>query len=201
LVLTVVACLVSACRTGSEHDTPASASSSGAAADSSVTAVDDTGQEGVSPVPFSLTSPAFEQGGAIPLRYSCDGEDLSPPLQWSDPPAGTGSFVLICDDPDAPIGTWVHWVVYNLPASSRELPEGIGSDGGFPDTGLHGRNSWKRADYGGPCPPSGTHRYFFHLYAVDSQLVLDQAATKEQVLREIAGHVLGEAELMGTFRR
>ena len=150
---------------------------------------------------FELTSTAFGQGEPIPRRYTCDGEDISPPLQWSDPPQGTQSFALIADDPDAPMGTWVHWVLYNIPAQARSLPEAVSSDAELPDGSRHGQNSWRRLGYGGPCPPSGTHRYFFKLYALDAQLDLAAGTNKKQLLRAMEGHILAQAELMGTYTR
>jgi Raf kinase inhibitor-like YbhB/YbcL family protein len=150
-------------------------------------------------VDFNLTSPAFASGEAIPSQYTCDGRDISPPLQWSEPPPGTGGLALIADDPDAPVGTWVHWVVYNLPPDLRSLPEAVPAGADLPQGGRHGQNSWKRTDYGGPCPPGGTHRYFFKLYALDSRLDLDAGATKAQLLKAMQGHVLAQAELMGTY--
>lgn len=152
-------------------------------------------------MPLELTSDAFAQEEAIPRKYTCDGQDISPPLSWSDPPEGTESFALICDDPDAPMGTWVHWVLFNIPADKRTLPEGIPAKDQLSDGSLHARNSWKRRDYGGPCPPSGTHRYFFKLYALDATLDLKAGATKKQVLRAMEGHILAQAELMGTYSR
>lgn len=148
-----------------------------------------------------LTSAAFPPGEGIPSRYTCDGEDLSPPLEWGEPPAGTRSFTLILEDPDAPAGTWDHWILFNLPASRRGLAEGIPAQEELPDGSRHGRNSWGRCDYGGPCPPRGTHRYFFRLYALDRELDLPAGATKEEVLNRMQGHVLELAELMGTYRR
>ncbi|RIH89443.1 YbhB/YbcL family Raf kinase inhibitor-like protein [Calidithermus roseus] len=139
---------------------------------------------------FALSSSAFAQGKPIPAKYTCDGLDISPPLAWSDAPRGTQSFALIMDDPDAPAGTWVHWVLFNLPAQTHQLAEKAVQ-------GVQGRNSWGRLGYGGPCPPSGTHRYFFRLYALDTLLQLPAGATKEQVLRAMQGHVLAQAELMG----
>jgi len=148
-----------------------------------------------------LTSTAIMPGETIPRQYTCDGRDLSPPLQWTDPPTGTQSLALIADDPDAPSGTFVHWVIFNLPATTRALPEGLLA--GVPLTGntRHGRNSWGNKGYGGPCPPSGVHRYFFKLYALDTQFDLPAGATKEQVLRAAQGHVLAQAELMGRYSR
>jgi len=150
---------------------------------------------------FELTSAAFATDEGIPRKYTCDGDDISPPLSWSEPPEGTQSFALICDDPDAPVGTWVHWVLYNIPADKRSLPEAIPAQAQLSDGSLHGKNSWKRRDYGGPCPPSGTHRYFFKLYALDVTLNLGAGATKKKVLRAMEGHILAQVELMGTYSR
>jgi len=150
---------------------------------------------------FELTSPAFSQGEPIPEKYSCKGEDISPPLAWGDPPQGTQSFVLIVDDPDAPVGTWDHWILFNIPANTRGLEENLPITGANPGWILVGNNSWGRADYGGPCPPSGTHRYFFKLYAVDTTLSMQSGASKGQVLGALDGHILAQAELMGTFSR
>ena len=152
-------------------------------------------------VSLNLASTAFGQGEPIPINFSCDGSDISPPLQWDAPPAGTQSFALIVDDPDAPVGTWVHWVLYDLPAESRDLPEAVPPDAELPAGGLHGQNSWKRLGYGGPCPPSGTHRYFFKLYTLDIALGLESGAAAEQVRKAMGGHVLAEGELMGTYSR
>ncbi len=150
---------------------------------------------------FELTSTAFANGDPIPMKYSCDDQDISPPLQWEDPPEGTRSFALICDDPDAPVGTWVHWVLYNLPGSTLSLPEAVPSDADLPDNGRHGQNSWGQLGYGGPCPPGGMHRYFFKLYALDTELELDAGPSKEELLRVMEGHVLVEAETMGVYSR
>ena len=152
-------------------------------------------------MPFELTSAAFTPGEPIPPKYSCDGEDISPPLQWSEPPPGTQSLALIADDPDAPMGTWVHWVLYNLPAETQALPEAIPADADLSAAGRHGQNSWRRLGYGGPCPPSGTHRYFFKLYALDTTLDLAAGASKKQILQLMAGHILAQAEMMGVYSR
>lgn len=157
--------------------------------------------EEVSTMVLQITSPAFADGTAIPARYTCTGDDLSPALAWSGAPPGTVSFALIMDDPDAPGQTWVHWVVYNLPAEAVGLPEGITANTALPGGALQGRNSWRRNDYGGPCPPSGTHRYYFKLYALDTTLPLGPGATKAEVLAALEGHVLVEAQLMGTYRK
>ncbi|RME48616.1 MAG: YbhB/YbcL family Raf kinase inhibitor-like protein [Caldilineae bacterium] len=146
---------------------------------------------------FVLTSSAFGMGEKIPVRYTCDGEDISPPLQWSDPPAGTQTFTLIMDDPDAPVGVWDHWLLFNLPAGTRALPEKATPPAGSVD----GKNSWGRTGYGGPCPPRGTHRYFFKLYALDTSLNLPAGASKKDLLRAMEGHILAQAELMGTYAR
>jgi len=154
------------------------------------------------PMPFELTSTVFAQGEPIPIKFSCKGEDISPPLAWGDPPAGTQSLVLIMDDPDAPGGTWVHWIVFNIPADVRELPEDMPAGMKFDDVAAtFGKNSWGRSNYGGPCPPGGTHRYFFKLYALDTTMSLDESANKSQTLAAMEGHVLAEAELMGTYTR
>jgi Raf kinase inhibitor-like YbhB/YbcL family protein len=152
-------------------------------------------------MPFVLTSTVFKQGESIPERYTCDGEDVSPALQWTDPPAGTQSLALILDDPDAPGGTWVHWVLFNLPPAARGLPEGVTDAAEQPDGARHGENSWGQAGYGGPCPPGGTHRYYFKLYALDQVLELAPLASKAELEAAMQGHVLGQAELMGTYSR
>jgi Raf kinase inhibitor-like YbhB/YbcL family protein len=143
---------------------------------------------------MTLTSPAFSEGEAIPVQFSCDGDNTSPELAWSNIPEGTASLVLIVDDPDAPGGTWDHWILFNLPADLTGLAQG-GSGG------TEGNNSWNQTGYGGPCPPGGTHRYFFKLYAVDTTLDFPAGTAKGALEAAIAGHILGEAELMGTFTR
>lgn len=158
-------------------------------------------EKGGQAMPFELTSSVFTQEGAIPRKYSCDGQDISLPLEWKDPPQGTRSFALIADDPDAPMGVWVHWVLYNLPAEARSLPEAIPPDANLPDGSRHGQNSWRRLGYGGPCPPSGTHRYFFKLYALDQNLDLKPGADKKQLLQAMEGHILAQTEVMGVYSR
>ncbi len=150
---------------------------------------------------FEITSTAFDHEGMIPSKFTCDGENVSPELAWDGPPEGTQSFALINDDPDAPMGTGVHWVVYNIPASARGLGEGVPSEGELADGTRQGRSSFGSSDYGGPCPPGGTHRYYFKLYAVDTTLDLEPGATKSDVLSAIEGHTLGEATLMGRYSR
>lgn len=151
---------------------------------------------------FELTSSAFKEGERIPDRHTCEGDDLSPPLHWGVPPASTKSFALIADDPDAPGGTWVHWVIYNLSLDLRGLPEGIPAKDHWLDGAMQGLTDFKRVGYGGPCPPPGKpHRYYFTLYALDAVLNLKPRATKSQVLEACKGHVLAEAQLMGRFGR
>jgi Raf kinase inhibitor-like YbhB/YbcL family protein len=148
---------------------------------------------------FTFSSPAFGYGQSIPAVYSCKGKDISPPLQWSDLPQGTKALALIMEDPDAPMGTWVHWVIYNIPPTRSGLEEAIPLHERLPDGTLQGKNSWRRIGYGGPCPPSGTHRYFFRLYALDRSLPLAPGATREELLKAMQGHILGQGEWMGTF--
>lgn len=150
---------------------------------------------------IQLTSPAFMQGNPLPPVYTCNGRNISPPLAWSNSPAGTQSFALIVDDPDAPGGTWTHWVIYNLPSAEIGLREGIQPLERFSDGSLNGKNSWGHWGYGGPCPPSGTHRYFFKLYALDSLLNLPSGANAAQLVAAMQGHILGTTELMGTYRK
>lgn len=154
-------------------------------------------------MPLELTSDAFMNGQSIPAKYACTGKNISPALAWNEPPAGTQSFALIMDDPDAPGGTWVHWVLYNIPADARTLPEDLPVTGKNidPKAIYVGTNSWGAIGYGGPCPPSGTHRYSFKFYALDTVISLLPGATKEQVLREMDGHILAQSELMGTFSK
>ncbi len=150
---------------------------------------------------FKLETKSFSPGGEIPRKYTCTGEDTSPELTWSEPPSGTQSLALIADDPDAPSGTWVHWVAYNLPPQTRSLAEGAGKGDTLPGGGMQGRNDFRRSGYGGPCPPPGkTHRYFFKLYALDTKLNL-AVATKQELEAAMKGHVLAQAEVMGTFKR
>jgi len=152
---------------------------------------------------FTLTSAAFRDGTAIPVKHTCDGADVSPPLAWRGPPEGTRSFALIADDPDAPAGTWVHWVLYNVPAAVSELPEKVAKVESLDlDGARQGRNDFRRPGYGGPCPPPGpAHRYFFTLYALDAPLKLKAGAQKKDVDAALQGHVLGSAQLIGTYAR
>ncbi|VUZ84536.1 putative kinase inhibitor protein [Candidatus Methylomirabilis lanthanidiphila] len=150
---------------------------------------------------MELKSQVFQSGAMIPSNYTCDGQDVSPPLSWSDPPVGTISFALISDDPDAPMGTWVHWVIWNIPASTRVLEENFPKTASLPNGTKQGTTDFHRVGYGGPCPPSGTHRYFFKLYALDTTLNLPSSTTKKDLEQAMQGHILGQTELMGTYRR
>ncbi len=150
---------------------------------------------------LELTSPAFSEGEMIPARYTCDGSDISPALSWSGVPKTAKSLALICDDLDAPMGTWVHWVLFNIPADAVGLPAEISSAATLENGARHGKNDFRRLGYGGPCPPGGTHRYFFKLYALDTGLNLDSGITKDQLLKAMQGHILAEAQLMGKYKR
>lgn len=149
-----------------------------------------------------LKSSAFASGGAIPRQYSCEGEDYSPPLSWTGVPHSARSLALIVDDPDAPVGTWVHWVVYNLPAELRKLDEKVDKGPTIAGGGQQGRNDFRRYGYGGPCPPPGpTHHYHFRLYALDASLDLKSGATAAELKKAMEGHVVAGADLVGTYRR
>ena len=150
---------------------------------------------------LDVTSSAFEEGDAIPARYTCDGLDISPPLSWSPVPNGTRSLALIAEDPDAPRGAFAHWVIYNLPPDTRRLPEDVPNRQTLPGGALQGMNGAGSIGYTGPCPPGGTHRYFFKVYALDTELDLGAGATKEDVVRAMEGHVLAEGRLLGTYQR
>ena len=154
---------------------------------------------------FALHSPAFADHAAIPARFTCEGDGGSPPLAWSAPPAGTQSLAIVVDDPDAPDPaepkrTWVHWVVYDLPATARSLAEGA-AEGGLPAGARDGKNDWNRTGWGGPCPPIGRHRYFFKLYALDQSLGDRGGLTKAELEKAIEGHLLARAELVGTYEK
>jgi Raf kinase inhibitor-like YbhB/YbcL family protein len=156
----------------------------------------------VKPGAIRLTSAAFQAGTDLPRKYTCDAEDVSPPLRWVNAPAATKSFALIGDDPDAPGGTWVHWVIYDLPADTKELPEAVAKTEALPSGAKQGVNDFRKLGYNGPCPPPGSaHRYYFRLYALDAPANLKPRATKQQVLEAVKGHMLGEGELMGRYRR
>lgn len=144
---------------------------------------------------MKLTSPAFANNASIPSEYTCDSSDVSPPLAISDVPKNAKSLALVMDDPDAPVGTWDHWIVFNIHASTKEIMKGK------EPVGIPGKNSWGRTGYGGPCPPSGTHRYFFKLYALDTELALPQGSAKRDLERAMQGHIIEKAELIGAYKR
>ena len=150
---------------------------------------------------IKLTSDAFEQGQMIPAKYTCDGDNISPPLKWDNIPPKTKSIVLICDDPDAPMGTWVHWVVYDLPENAKELHENFPDDETLPNGTRQGITSFGGTGYGGPCPPGGTHRYFFKIYALDCVINTVTILDKDKLLKKMQGHILEQTELMGTYKR
>ena len=151
---------------------------------------------------FSISSPDFQNGKDIPKKFTCDGDDVSPALSWADAPPGSKSFALIADDPDAPRGTWTHWVLFDLPSTTTSLPEGVPKVGDLPGGGRQGVNDFPKIGYGGPCPPPGKpHRYFFKLYALDNQLKLKAGASKQEVEQSMQNHILGKAELMGKYGR
>ncbi len=153
-------------------------------------------------MPLTLKTPAFRPGDDIPRTFTCDGSDLSPALGWTAPPEGTQGFALVLEDPDAPRRTWVHWVLYDLPATDRGLPEGVAPHGTLPSGGRQGRNDFGKVGYGGPCPPPGpAHRYYFKLYALDTRLGLPAGAKRADLDRAMRGHILAHAELMGRYRR
>jgi Raf kinase inhibitor-like YbhB/YbcL family protein len=154
------------------------------------------------PGKFNLTSPDFSPGGKIPAKFTCDGADNSPALNWTDPPAGTKSLALIVDDPDAPVGTWVHWVIFNLPPETRGISEAAPKEAELADGSRQGQNDFRRIGYGGPCPPSGpAHHYFFKLYALDMKLAAGPGLTKQELEKAMQGHLLAHAELMGRYKR
>lgn len=187
LIVAVFAVLASSCGDGASPTTTTTSAATVTTAEPNAT----TTTEGAA---MELTSPSFDRDAAIPVRYTCDGDDVSPELRITAIPEGTAGLALIMDDPDAPAGTWDHWVAYDI-APAGTIPEDVG------ELGTGGLNSWEKIGYGGPCPPSGTHRYFFKVLALDAPLGLDEGSDKTQLLAASEGHVLGEAVLMGTFSR
>lgn len=150
---------------------------------------------------ITVTSPAFNDGEMIPKKHTCDGEDASPAISWTGMPEECETFALITDDPDAPAKTWVHWVVFNMPGSQFDLPEGVPQERELPGGALQGVNDMKKIGYNGPCPPGGTHRYYFKIYALDVRLDLQPGATKAELLEAMEGHILAEGQLMGRYSR
>ena len=145
---------------------------------------------------IQITSTAFQNNGNIPRQYTCDGKDINPPLMIANCPQGTKSIALICDDPDAPIGTWVHWVIWNIDPGVKEIKENT-----VPQGAVQGINDFRKHAYGGPCPPSGTHRYFFKVYALDTMLGISPNSTKADLEKAMKGHILGQGELIGLYKR
>lgn len=150
---------------------------------------------------FKITSKAFVDYGFIPVIYTCSGKNISPPLAWSNIPEKTKSLAIVCDDPDAPSGVWVHWVVFNIPATVKSLMEEQSLQKEFPNGMKQGSNDSKKIGYSGPCPPSGVHRYFFKIYALDQKLKLEAGATKAQLLKAMEKHIIAEAQLIGKFKK
>ncbi|HSE83380.1 MAG TPA: YbhB/YbcL family Raf kinase inhibitor-like protein [Thermodesulfobacteriota bacterium] len=150
---------------------------------------------------IKVTSTAFEDGGMIPKKYTCDGQDISPPLSWDSVPDRTKSIALISSDPDAPRGTWTHWVIYNIPPDARGLPENVPTQKTLQNGAKQGINDFRKIGYGGPCPPGGTHRYYFNVYALDTEIDLDAGASEEELFKAMEGHILAEGELMGKYKR
>jgi len=158
--------------------------------------------QGGSAMSLKLSTTAFQPESDIPGKYTCAGADVSPAFSWSNAPAGTQSFALVADDPDAPVGTWVHWVAYDIPATARQLPEGVPKVDSIPGGGTQGQNDFRKTGYGGPCPPPGKpHRYYFRLYALDAKLNLNPGATKKDLEQAMQGHILAQSQLMGRFKR
>jgi len=150
---------------------------------------------------MEIKSTVFKEGMNIAPKHTCDNLDTSPPLEWAKVPSGTKSFALICDDPDAPAGTWVHWVLYNIPANLRELKENQPNTETLNNGAQQGKNDFGKFGYGGPCPPSGTHRYYFKIYALDTELNSNPGITKKELLKAMEGHILEEGQLMGRYKR
>ncbi|MFC1677546.1 YbhB/YbcL family Raf kinase inhibitor-like protein [Planctomycetota bacterium] len=150
---------------------------------------------------IKISSSAFTEGGMIPSKYTCDGKDMSPALSWQGVPQETKSIALICDDPDAPMGTFVHWVLFNLPADTTQLPENYPEDETLDNGARQGITDFGKTGYGGPCPPSGTHRYFFKIYALDTVIDMVSLVDKPKLLEAMDGHILAQGQLMGRYKR
>jgi hypothetical protein len=150
---------------------------------------------------MEIKSSAFKEGTTIPGKYTCDNIDISPPLEWSQVPDGTKRFALICDDPDAPVGTWVHWVLFNLPGNILKLSENVPKIEVLKNGARQGKNDFGKIGYGGPCPPGGIHRYYFKIYALDKELDSKPGITKKELLKAMEGHILAEGQLMGKYKR
>ena len=162
----------------------------------------EAGTEGKDHMTLTVTTTAFKEGETIPVKYTGDGANVSPPLQWTTVPEHTQSIALICSDPDAPGGTWIHWVIFNIPGDAARLPEAVPKQAMLPDGTQQGINSGKATGYDGPAPPPGPlHHYYFHVYALDGKLALSGKVTKDSLLKAMTGHILGEGQVMGVYRR
>lgn len=150
---------------------------------------------------MELSSAAFKNGASIPKQFTCDGPNISPPLQWSGVPENSKSLALLVDDPDAPRGNWVHWILFNIPPDTSALPENIKKMRTIPNGARQGMNDFREIGYGGPCPPGGKHRYFFRLYALDAELTAEPGVSRASLERAMQGHIVGDAQLMGTYQR
>lgn len=157
--------------------------------------------KGEATVTLNVTSPAFEDGAKIPPKYTADGANVSPPLNWQEIPEGAQSIVIIADDPDAPMGTWVHWLIWNIPAGEAGIRENVPSAEALANGAVQGTTSFNRVGYGGPAPPSGTHRYYFKVYAIDKQLDLAPEARKADVEKAMQGHILAQGQMMGRYSK
>lgn len=158
-------------------------------------------EKGEATVTLNVTSPAFEDGAKIPAKYTADGANVSPPLNWQEIPEGAQSIVIIADDPDAPMGTWVHWLIWNIPAGEAGIRENVPSAEALANGAVQGTTSFNRVGYGGPAPPSGTHRYYFKVYAIDKQLDLAPEARKADVEKAMQGHILAQGQMMGRYSK
>lgn len=158
-------------------------------------------QKGDDPMALQVSSTAFDEGGMIPSKFTCDAENVSPHLKWSGAPENTESYALIADDPDAPGKTWVHWVLFNIPADTTTLEENYSTEAKLPNGAINGMTDFGSNGYGGPCPPGGTHRYYFKVYALDTTLGLESSAKKPDLLKAMEGHILAQGQLMGKYQR
>lgn len=159
-------------------------------------------QAGRKSMAFTISSPSFSSGGEIAKKFTCDGADVSPQLAWTEPPSGTKAIALLVDDPDAPVGSWTHWVLWNVPVTTRGLSEGMSKAATLPDGSQQGMNDFRKTGYNGPCPPAGKpHRYYFKLFALDGKLDLKVGASKRELEAAMKGHILGQSEWMGRYGR
>lgn len=206
LCAVIMIAFMAACSSTSESNTDSANASPQVLTNSTATEASIMSTQEASPsptlAPFEMTIEAFERGAVIPAEFACTGENISPAISWNEPPVGTNSFALLFDDPDAPGGSWVHWILYNIPAEARGFPASMPSAKEHANGTLGGANSWGETAYGGPCPPQGsTHEYLFIVYALDTKLALEAGARKAELLAAIEGHVLTESSYTGIFSR